>query len=1015
MDNYRFYNNISGWIVFIIASAVYLLTMESTASLWDCGEFIACGYKLEIGHPPGAPFFMLLGRLFGIFAPDVSLVALFLNALSAFASSFTTLFLFWTITHMARKIVMRNNDYSLWNIITVIGSGAVGALAYTFTDTFWFSAVEGEVYATSSLFTALVFWAILKWENDADNKHADRWLILIAYLMGLSIGVHLLNLLTIPAIVLVYYFKKYETTRKGFFLALLTGGIILGVVQYGIIPGVVQLASYVELFAVNHLHMPYNSGVFIYLAGLTALIIWGLRYTARHKKAMLNLLINCFLVILIGYSTYALIVIRSKADPPLDENNPENFFALLSYINREQYGDRPLLYGPQYSAPVTGIINKGKSYIPKDGRYVVSSIKRDYEYDERFMTFFPRMYSRKGDHVRQYKSWAKIKGTPIRVIEGGQEKIIEKPTFGENMRFFFRYQVGHMYIRYFMWNFSGRQNDTQGYGDVLNGNWITGIPFIDNILIGDQNIPKAMKEHKSRNVYYMLPFILGVIGFFYQYMANKKDFAVTLALFFFTGLAIIIYLNQPPIEPRERDYTYAASFYAFAIWIGMGVLYLIEALSRKIPRRIAIVASISVSMLLVPGILATENWDDHDRSGRYTARDMAYNYLNSCAPNAILFTNGDNDTFPLWYIQEVEGVRTDVRVVNLMLLNTDWHIVQSRRKAYESDKLPFSLSEDKYVEGTNNIIYIRNDINRHTDIKKIIDFVASDDVRTKLITQDGERLDYIPTGKFTLTVDSATVVNNGTVPTALASQIVKEINWETNKKYFTKSELALLDILANNNWERPIYFVSPGNDNTLGLDEYLQMEGYAYRLVPVRTPVRSIVDIGRIDADYNYKLYMETFLWGRMNQPDVYLGHFDIRTIAVLRLRTSFHRLALALIQEGKKDSALAVLDRCMEIMPSWQVPYDYYMLDIISDYYLLGKTEKANSMVEEYSAQTIEELQYFIRLQARFKDLMSNDINTALAILQRMGQIAERNGQKELAERIYEKLNIYGVSVMGL
>jgi len=1005
MSKYRLLNNLIGWAVFVIASAVYLLTAESTASLWDCGEFIACGYKLEIGHPPGAPVFMLLCRLFAIFTADVTKVAFMVNSLSALASSFTILFLFWSITHMARKLVIGNtDDYSTINQIKIFGSALVGSLCYTFSDTFWFSAVEGEVYATSSLFTAVVFWAILKWENEADEKHATRWLILIGYLMGLSIGVHLLNLLTIPALVLVFYFRKYTVTPRGTVYALILSVIILGSFQYIIIPGVVKIATLFELQAVNTFGLPYFSGVFIYLALIIGFIVWGLYWTQKENHIILNHLIAFLTVVLIGYSTYALIVIRSKADPPLDENNPENMFALLSYLNREQYGDRPFLYGPYYSAPIIGIKEKGKQYIPRDGRYVVSEIKKEYKYDPQFMTFFPRMHSRRPDHIREYKNWG---GEPrkVKTMDEGEMKNVEKPGFGNNLKFFFTYQLGHMYFRYFMWNFSGRQNDVQSYGELLNGNWISGIPFIDKLFLGPQdNLPKSLSEHESRNKYYLLPFLLGLAGLFFQFNKHKKDFVITMALFLLTGIAIIIYLNQPPLEPRERDYTYAGSFYAFSIWVGLGVLSVIQFLSKRIPAAVSSVLATVLCLGFVPGIMAKENWNDHDRSGRYTARDIAYNYLMSCAPNAILFTNGDNDTFPLWYAQEVEGIRTDVRVVNLMLLNTDWHITQARRKAYTSEKLPITLGEDKWVEGTNNIVYIQQGINTHTDIREIINWVKSTDPRTKLLTQENERLDYIPTKKFRLYVDTNEVLKNGTVRPELRDQMVSYIDWEVNKRYLTKSELIMLDILANNNWKRPVYFVSPGNDNTLGLDNYLQMEGLAYRLVPIKTQVANQFDIGRFDSDSLYHDVMEVFRWGRMDQQDVYLGHFDIRTISVIRLRNLFHRLAERLIQENKKDLALKVIDKAVELMPHKKVPYDYYMLDLINDYYLLEKTEKANRLLKEFSAIIIDDLQYYMRLKKAKPGLIDQEINMNSHVLQRLIAMADYYKQNDLSKEVQEQ-----------
>src|SRR6056297_48180 len=709
MNNFKTVNRISGWVIFLIAATVYLLTIEPTTSFWDCGEFIASAYKLQVGHPPGAPLFMIISRFFTFFAGgDVTQAAKMVNAMSGIASAFTILFLFWTITHLAKKMFPASEKLSLAQTIAIIGSGAVGALAYTFSDTFWFSAVEGEVYAMSSLFTAFVFWAILKWENIADQKYSNRWLVLIAYLMGLSIGVHLLNLLAIPAIVFVFYFKKYKITKAGMFKAFLVSMIILGAIMYVIIPGLVKVASWFDLLFVNGFGLPFKSGVIFYIVLLLALISWGLYYTSKKKKIILNTIILFITVIVIGYSSFAMIVIRSIANPPMDENNPETVFNLLHYINREQYGSRPLFKGQYYNAPIVDS-ETPHTYRQKNGKYIKSySLNDIYEYDERFTTIFPRMYSPDPNHVEEYKKWADIKGKKVPVSNyQGKQEIRHVPTFGENLKFFFRYQVGHMYWRYFMWNFSGRQNDTQGHGELLNGNWIRGINFIDNKHIGPQdNLPDSIKNHKARNTYFMLPLLLGLFGFFFHLKRHSNDFMVVLLLFILTGIAIVVYLNQYPMQPRERDYAYAGSFYAFSIWIGIGVAGLIEYAGKKLDHAAVPVVIAVASLVAVPGLMAMENWDDHDRSDRYTARAFARNYLNSVDENAIIFTNGDNDTFPLWYVQEVEGFRTDVRVVNLSYLTADWYIEQMMFQFYESDPLPLSMSLDDYRQGTRDYVYL---------------------------------------------------------------------------------------------------------------------------------------------------------------------------------------------------------------------------------------------------------------------------------------------------------------------
>ncbi|MBE9468391.1 MAG: DUF2723 domain-containing protein [Bacteroidetes bacterium] len=998
MKKYNLYNNIFGWGAFLIAAIVYLLTIEPTTSFWDCGEFIATSFKLEVGHPPGAPLFMIIARFFSLFAKDTAHVAIMINSMSALASAFTIMFLFWTITHLAKRIIIKNNEITPGNLIAVLGSGLVGALAYTFSDSFWFSAVEGEVYASSSLFTAVVFWAILKWEDVADEKHANRWIILIAYLMGLSIGVHLLNLLAIPALVFIYYFKKYEVTKTGIVKTIILSILILGATVYGIIPGVVKLASYFELLFVNGFGMPYNSGVVFYILLLISLIVWSLHYTFKHKKVVLNTIITAFTVILIGYSSFAMIIIRSAADLPMDENNPENVFSFLSYLNREQYGDRPLVKGQYFNSP----LDKEKpysdktTYVKKNKKYVLIKIGQSYNYDKRFTTFFPRMFSsQKPEHIKTYKDWAKIKGTPITITNRqGERETINKPTFGENLKFFFKYQVGYMYFRYFMWNFSGRQNDIQGNGDNINGNWISGINFIDNARIGSQeNLPQSMLNNKARNKYYMLPFLLGLIGFFFQYKKDGKNFWVVSLLFILTGIAIVVYLNQAPQQPRERDYAYAASFYAFAIWIGLGVLGIHNFLSKKTPAKLSAIVTTILCLAFVPGLMASENWDDHDRSNRYTARDFASNYLNSCEKNAIIFTNGDNDTFPLWYAQEVEGIRTDIRVINLSLLQTDWYIDQMKRKAYDSEAVPFSLTSDKYIQGTRDIVYVIERIKSHIDLKEAINFVADDNPKTKI--PQAPDLDYFPSKKFSISVDSAKVISNGTVNIKDADKIVKTIKWDIKKDYVLKNNLMVLDLLANNEWERPIYFaITVGSDNYLQLEEYFQLEGLAYRLVPIKTKSRD-GQIGRIATDIMYNNMMNKFKFGGINDSTVYLDENNLRM--TMNLKSNFARLANALIDEGKKDSAVAALDRCMELMPDKLIPFNYFNVLVTDSYYKAGEYKKANNIAKRLSKISQDNLQYFLSLPKKYQ--MSNDfeIRKNISVLQELARLSGLYDQKEL------------------
>ncbi len=1011
MKQYKRYNIIIGWAIFLIASFVYLSTIEPTSSLWDCGEFIACGYKLEIPHPPGATFFMLLARFFSLFAPGTEYVALMVNAMSGLASAFTILFLFWTITHLAKKTVAPDNNFDTGKYISIFGSAIVGSLAFTFSDTFWFSAAEGEVYALSALFTAIVFWAILKWENEADDEHSTRWLILIAYLMGISIGVHLLNLLAIPPIVMVFYFRKYPVTRKGVIKSLLISMLILGTFMYLIIPGVAKVGTVFELLFVNGFGLPYNSGLIVYVFLIIALISWGLLYTHKARQKLANTILLMLSVVLIGYSSYAMIVIRSSANPPIDQNNPDNIFALLKYLNREQYGSRPLVRGPYFNAPITGDKKGAPIYDQVNGKYEVIGHKTEYVYDPEFITIFPRMFSRDGNDVRGYRSWAGIDPPPK--TADGEDPPPQKPTFGQNLKFFFNYQIGHMYLRYFMWNFSGRQNDEQGHGDILNGNWISGIKFIDQIFLGNQEeLTESMKNHPSRNTYYMLPLILGLIGLFYHYNKDNKNFWIILLLFFFTGIAIIIFLNQPPFEPRERDYTYAGSFYAFCIWISFGVLSIIDTLRKKIPLPLSAGIASVLCLIFVPGIMAKENWDDHDRSGKYTARDHAFNYLNTCAPNALLFTHGDNDTFPLWYAQEVEGIRTDVRVVNMMLFNTPWYVDQMRYKAYESDPLPFTLPHDKTREGTNNVVYITDRIDKHIDIRRIIDFVANNDKETKLNVR-GEVIDYIPTKQFLMEIDTAKVINNDILDDSLADRIESEIQWKINKRYLTKSELLLLDILAHNEWERPLYFVSPTSGNSLRLNDYFKLEGYAHQLIPVKTG-KDRMSVGEVDTDVMYDNLMNKYKWGRMNEPDVYLGHYDRRTLYVLRLRHKFARLSEALIRENKKDSARMVMDRCVELMPKEKLPYRYEILSIARNYYRIDEDEKANKIINDFYTAEYDNLNYYLSLDDERQASIQNDIQRSVQLMQSMMMIARNNGQPELQKEIEDKLQSLPINLSG-
>ncbi len=1002
-------NRLIGWIVFAISSLVYLLTVEPTASWWDCGEYIATAYKLQVGHPPGAPLFQLIGRFFSLFAfGDVSKVALMVNIMSALSSSFTILFLFWTITHLAKKIALQSGEMTDGKMYAIFGSGVVGSLAYTFSDSFWFSAVEGEVYAMSSLFTAVAFWAILKWEEDADGKHAHRWILLIAYLIGLSIGVHLLNLVTIPAIAFVFYFKKYKPTAKGVILTGIISILLLGVIMNGIIPWIVKLSSWFELAFVNSFGMPFNSGTAFYFVLLIGLIIWGLNYTRKKQKALMYTLVLSFTFILIGYSSFFMIIIRSNADPPIDENSPEDAISLLSYLAREQYGDWPILHGQYYNAPTVDLKDGNPVYVKdaKKGKYIMTDDRKGTipVYDPRFTTLFPRMWSsQKSSHIAMYKQYGKIKGIPIEVPkEDGTSDKKMKPTFGENLRFFFTYQLGHMYFRYFMWNFSGRQNDIESQGEAEHGNWLTGLNWFDENILGlgpQDNLPDSMKN-PAHNKFYMLPFLLGLLGLFYHLNTNKKDTLVVGLLFLMTGLAITVYLNQYPYQPRERDYAYAGSFYAYAIWIGLGVMALFDILRKKLDPRMAAISISLVALLLVPGLMAKDGWDDHDRSGKYAARDFASNYLNSCEPNAILFTNGDNDTFPLWYAQEVEGIRTDVRVVNFMLASGHWYIHQMMNKAYESEPLPFTLSYDQYQNGVNNaVVFYNTNLQGYAELKQVIDFIASENERTKLSLANGEKINFSPTKKFKLTIDSAAIIKNGVVPEYMQDKIVSSIEWDVRQNYLYKNDLMLLDIIATNNWERPMYFANPNSlGKVLGVEQYCHLEGMVYKFMPVKAE-NFVSGVGGVHAEVCYDVFMNKCSWGNLNKPGVYVDRESARNSIIPK--QNFMRAAEALVKKGEKEKAIALLDRGLEEFPDEKITFDMYMIPFADAYYAAGAYEKGNAITERIFEIYNQNIEYYNRLDDRLVKYYESDYNQALGVIQRLSMMARNNKQSDLHNRI--------------
>ena len=1061
MKQYRTVNNLMGWLTFLIAAIVYCMTIEPTASFWDCPEFITTGYKLEVGHPPGAPFFMLVANLFSQFASDTTQVAKMVNYMSAIMSASCILFLFWSITHLVRKlIVTKEENISKGQLITIMGSGLVGALAYTFSDTFWFSAVEGEVYAFSSLFTAVVFWLILKWEDVADEPHSDRWLILIAYLTGLSIGVHLLNLLCLPAIVLVYYYKKVpHATAKGSLLALIGSGLLVAAVLYGIVPGIVKVGGWFELLFVNTFSMPFNSGVIFYVLVLAGILIWGVyeSYTEKSKQRMalsfvlaiamlgipfyghgtnsiiigifvilllwgylrphtqeqlseklrvsartLNTALLCTMLIVIGYSSYALIVIRSTANTPMDQNSPEDIFTLGEYLGREQYGTRPLFYGPAYTSQValdvnekngyceprikserTKFIRKEKATPEEKDSYIEIPGRIEYEYGQNML--FPRMYS--SAHTAQYEAWQPIEGYQVPYDKCGEMVMVKMPTQWENIKFFFSYQLNWMYWRYFMWNFVGRQNDIQGSGEVENGNWITGFQFIDQILVGNQELlPTDLKENKGRNVFYGLPLLLGLIGLFWQAYRGQRgiqQFWIVFFLFFMTGLAIVLYLNQAPQQVRERDYAYAGSFYAFAIWIGLGVAAIAEYLRNKMGEKPAALLA-SVVCLLVPVQMVSQTWDDHDRSGRYTCRDFGQNYLNSVSDkgNPILFTNGDNDTFPLWYNQETEGARTDVRVCNLSYLQTDWYIDQMRRPAYDSPSVPINWERIDYVQGHNEAVYIRPEVMKSIETyykqnpEEAKKEFGENPYELKNILQHWVRspkdsgLQMIPTDSIVIKLDKEAIKRSGMLaPDSIPEYMHLSLK---GKRMLYKSELMMLEMLANTNWERPMYMaITVGTDNHLNLTNNFLQEGLAYRITPFDN-----TKLGRrIDSEKMYENLMTKFKFGGIDNPNIYLDETVLRMCDTHR--RMFVTLASQLIREGKTDKALKALDYCEKVIPSTTVPHDYIMSsskEMADNYIKLGQQEKAASILNHMANNSVEYITWYLSLDdARFASSYEN------------------------------------------
>lgn len=1092
MKQFKLVDNVLGWITFLVAAFVYCSTIEPTASFWDCPEFITTGYKLEVGHPPGAPFFMLTANLFSHFASDPSQVAKMVNTMSALLSATTILFLFWSITHLTRRLIMK--DWSCLTtpkLIAIEASGLVGALIYTFSDTFWFSAVEGEVYAYSSAFTAIVFWLILKWEDKADEAHSDRWLVLIAYMTGLSIGVHLLNLLCIPAIVLVYCYRRFPNIElKGSLIALIVSFVIVAAVLYGVVPGIITVGGWFELFFVNTLGCPFNTGEVVYIFLLVATVIWAIyeTYTDRNLKCqnlafvlsvgmlgipfygfgwsavvigvvvlvalwfvlgyrkrvekklvpvitarVKNTALLCMLMLMIGYSSYAVIVIRSTANPPMDQNSPEDIFTLGSYLSRDQYGDRPLAYGQAYTSQVAFDV-QGNMCIPKRTKgapvyqrkekaskeekdsYFVVTTKDKMVYAQNMV--FPRMYS--SDHAQAYESWlGGVTGTEVPYDRCGESVMVKMPSQWDNIRFFLSYQCNFMYWRYFMWNFCGRQNDIQGNGEAEHGNWITGISFIDNLMYGDQSkLPDDLKNNKGHNVFYGLPLLLGLIGLFWQAWRGRRgirQFWVVFFLFFMTGLAIVIYLNQTPMQPRERDYAYAGSFYAFAIWCGMGVAALYDIIARKMKgvNPTAIAAVVALLCVLVPIQMASQTWDDHDRSGRYTCRDFGQNYLMTLQDkgNPIIFTNGDNDTFPLWYNQETEGVRTDARVCNLSYVNTDWYIDQMKRPAYNSPSLPITWPRLDFCSGTNEYVRVQPELK-----EQVLEFYKENpeeakqqfgndpfEVRNVMkywVRSKNADMHVIPTDTLYLDIDKEAVKRSGMM---MASDTIPDrmVISLKGKSALYKGELMMLEIVSQANWTRPVYVATTvGSDNYLNLGDNFVREGLANRITPFTTNAPGAKNF---DTEKTYNNVMNRYKWGGLEQKGLYIDETVMRMCYTHRHLMA--DLALQLIAEGKTDKALNVLRKSEKVLPSYNVPNTYLSgaADLAKAYALLGKKNDAQRIIDQVWKDSKQYAQWYVGLEGNLFTMSQNDVLKYIYIMQATadveGLISSKKAEKMLSD----------------
>ena len=1013
MQNKQFnlWNRIVAGIVFLISAATYLLTIEPTASFWDCGEFIASSYKLEVGHPPGNPVFQLFARVFTMFT-DASHAAVAVNAMSGICSALTIFFLYLTIVFFVKRLLKPGKDgsYSLEQAIVIFGSGAVGALAYCFSDTFWFSAVEGEVYAMSSLFTALVLWAMTKWYDQADEPHANRWIVLIALLMGLSIGVHLLNLLAIPALVYMYYYRKKENAQYSFWQWVgigAVGVVILGFLVFLFIPYLPKTAAFFDRIFVNGFGLPYNTGAVFFMVALVGLCFWLLFWSLKKGKVLLNTVTLCLTTVIIGFSLFGIVIIRSAVKTPTNEYQPDNPYTLVRYLNREQYGSAPLLYGQYFDAPYD--LGESQYWAPMDGKYIKADGPVDAKYRPAGKMLFPRMWSSADPKYTDFYQYYTLgKG---RRIAGAQHK---KPTAGANLRYFFDYQLNWMYWRYFMWNFAGRQNDIHSPvpGELFYGNWESGIKFLDRWRLGDQSgAPELLSENKGKNHYFLLPLLLGILGLVFQFDKDKRGTWIVFLMFFMTGIAIVIYLNQPPYQVRERDYAYAGSFYMFSVWIGMAVAALYSWITEATQGKGARATAVAVTALLlgVPALMAAENWDDHDRSNRYTAVEMAKNYLNSVGKNGILITHGDNDTFPLWYAQEVEGVRTDVRIVNTSLLGTDWHIDQMKYAVNESAPLPLTVPQAQYLYGTNEYIFIYGDDGSPMLLSDAMRIFKDQRPQFKVDLQSGRRVDFLPARKLVLPVNKENCLKYGIVDPVFADEIPESITLEISpgKNYLTKPELFVLDLLSNYQWDRPLQMLNMGGDLEVGLRNYLMFEGFSYKFTPIRNSIKS-TDVGKVNPLHLYDMIKNVYQWDALRSSGWFVDYQNYYTfLGVLSQRSIYANAVGALMKAGENEKALELLDLCQENVPESNFPLetisigfttnDYMVVQMIEDYYKLGAEEKGREMALRMSNQLLQTAAFYLDFYEYAKD----DFETCSQYLGHLMQTLEDCGDKDLADRI--------------